>query len=72
MRTYRGSFTVEAAFIVPLILLCFCIAINAGISLHEEIKEQILLQEKERPLDMVACMYRREYLKELLGELYED
>lgn len=72
MKLYRGSFTVEGAYIIPLVLLCFCIAINAGISLQEAVKEQALAQAKEEQADIIACMYRREFVKELLGDLYED
>lgn len=72
MKEYRGSFTVEAAYIMPLILLCICIAIEAGISLHEEVRMQVVSQMETEPADMVNFMYRREFVKELFGELYED
>lgn len=72
MKGYRGSFTIEAAYITPLILLCICIAIEAGISLHNEVKTQIVSQMENKQMDMIGAMYRRELVKELIGELYEN
>lgn len=72
MKKYKGSFTIEAAYILPLILFCICIVIEMGISLHQEVRAQVETQMENKPLDMVKCMYRREYMKELLGEFYED
>lgn len=72
MKAYRGSFTIEAGYIMPLVLLCLCIAIETGISLYEEVREQVAAQMKQEPLDLVDSMYRRDYVKELFGELYED
>lgn len=72
MKKYRGSFTVEAAYIVPLILFCICIAIEAGILLHNEVKTQAVSQMEKKTENMIACMYRKELVKELLGDLYED
>ena len=72
MKKFKGSFTVEAAYILPLVLSCICIVISLSISLHEEVRVQVETQAKEVPADMVKCMYRREFVKELFGELYED
>ncbi len=62
----------EAAFILPLILLCICIAIDAGVILHQEVRTQVEEQTEQETLDMVKAMYRREYIKELFGVFYED
>lgn len=72
MKVCKGSFTIEATYIIPLVMFCICIAIEAGISMREEIKEQVSVQAQSAPLDIIACMYRREFVKELFGELYED
>ena len=72
MKKYKGSYTVEAAFILPLLLFCICIAIEMGVVLHQEVQSRVELQAKKEPLDMIEAMYRREYIKELFGELYED
>lgn len=62
----------EAAYILPLVLSCICIAVGVGISLHEEVRMQVEAQKKEETIDMIKCMYRSEFVKELFGELYED
>ena len=72
VKQCRGSFSLEAALIFPLIMLCFCLAIQIGINLQEEIKEQTEAFMKKEPLNIIACMYRKEYFEEVIGELYED
>lgn len=72
MRKYNGSFTVEAALVLPLVLSCFCIAIGAAVSLHHEIYMQIQEHEQKEPLNIIKGMYRKTYAEELLGKLYED
>ena len=72
MKECQGSFTIEAAFITPLLLFCICLAIELGISLHNEVKILALSQMDHKPLDLVSAMYRRELVEELLGELYEN
>lgn len=62
----------EATLVFPLIMLCFCLAIQLGISLQEEIKEQTEELMKKEPLNIIACMYRKEYFEEVVGELYEN
>lgn len=71
MRKYKGSFTIEAAWILPLVLSCFCVAIGAAVSLHNEICEEIQEQVEKESVDLIKGMYRRTYVKELLGNLYE-
>lgn len=72
MKKYRGSFTIEAALVLPLVLSCFCIAIGTAVSLHNEICVQIQEQAEKEPLNIVKGMYRRTYVKELLEEVYEN
>jgi len=72
MKLYKGSFTIEAAFVFPIVLICIFIAIESGISLYDEVRTEAVSQMNKNPLDVVNCMYRREYVKDLFGELYED
>jgi len=72
MKKYKGSFTVEAACVFPLVLLSICIAIGSGMSLHEEVLLRTAKQENGVWVDMVECMYRRELIKDIFGEWYED
>ena len=72
MRRYKGSFTIEAALIFPLVLACIYIAVVSGISMHKEVCIQVEELEKRKPIDMVKCMYRKEFIKDIFGEEYED
>ena len=72
MREYRGSFTIEAAYMMPLIFLCICIAIESGIMLHNEVKNQALLVREEETVDIISYLYRKELIEKVLGEWYED
>lgn len=72
MRAYKGSFTVETACIFPIILLSICITINVGVSLYEEVRQEAISQMENEKLDLISVMYRRELLKELFEEEYED
>lgn len=72
MKGYKGSFTIEASCVFPLILLCICVAIWSAVSLHDEVLQQVADHEKNMPIDIINCMYRREFIKDILGEWYED
>lgn len=72
MKKYRGSFTVEASYILPIILMCFFVVIELSVSLHSEVNMQIKSQEEKEPLDVIKTMYRSDYIKDLLGEIYEN
>ena len=72
VKQCRGSFSIEAALVFPLIMLCFCLAIQIGISLQEEIKVQTETFMKKEPLDISSCMYRKEYFEDVIGAFYED
>lgn len=71
MKYYRASLSIEAAYIMPLVLLCLFFPIWLGIDLQDEVKELVHAQQQEEITDIVFCMYRKEFVKELLGELYE-
>lgn len=68
MKSRKGSFTIEAAFVLPLILGSMCTAILIGISLYEEVRTRIEVQEQEKALDMVKEMYHRTLIEELMGD----
>lgn len=72
MKSKKGSFTIEAAFLLPLVLGSMCMVILLGISMHEEVRTQIALQEQEKASDMVKEMYRRTLRKELMEDWYEN
>ena len=63
MKRYQGSFTVEAAIILPIILFCICLVIELGVSMHNEVKIQVGEQIQQKKIDMIKCMYRKEWLE---------
>jgi len=72
MREYKGSFTVEAACILPLIFMCICIAIESGITLHNEVKNKALLVTEGERIDIVSYLYRSELIEKVVGVWYEN
>lgn len=72
MRAYKGSLTIEAAFVFPIILFCICTTIDVGITLYQEVKQETVSQMESKKLDLVSVMYRRELVKELFEKKYED
>lgn len=72
MKKYKGSFAIEASYILPIVLVCILVVVDLGILLHEEVHARVEMQMEKASVDMVKAMYRREYIKELLGEYYED
>ena len=72
MKKYKGSFSMEASYILPIILACILVVIDLSVLLHEEVHARVEMQMEKASIDMVKAMYRREYIKELLGEYYED
>lgn len=47
----RGSLTVEAAFVIPLVLLCILLVLNQGLELYEEVIETVKKQEMWEEFD---------------------
>lgn len=68
MRRYNGSFTLEASYVLPVILICICIVVDLAVVLHAEVCTQVEVQLEKESLDVITVMYQREYLKELFGE----
>ena len=72
MKEYKGSFTIEAACIMPVIFMCICIAIESGFTLHNEVKNKALLVKEEERVNLVSYLYRKELMEKVLGAWYED
>lgn len=72
MNVYKGSFTVEAAYIVPLILMSIYIVIISGITLHNEVKNKAILIKEEKVVELVSYMYRKELIEDILGAWNEN
>ena len=71
MRQYKGSFTIEAAVVFPIVLVCICSVIIIGMELCDEVCITAEQYENDEILDLIHCMYDRELIGDLLGEKYE-
>ncbi len=67
MKKWKGSYTVEAAFIVPLLIGVMAFAMRLGIALYVEIKNE---KEGEAVADMweVEEFYKYQMIKEVTDE----
>lgn len=69
LRKARGSFTVEAAVIVPVVLLCILWMAEAGITLYEETVEIVQKQEMWQEFHPAAKFRKLELLEDMVGRL---
>ena len=69
MKYLKGSFSVEAAIIVPLFLFLMVHAIELGIQMTEEVIEKAEVLNNQKKTDVIACMYHLEKFNELLEEI---
>lgn len=67
MKRWKASYTVEASFMMPLLIGVMVVAIRIGISCLEEVKEQ---KEHESVCAMweVEEFYRYQLLKETVND----
>lgn len=63
----RGSLTVEAAVVVPLVLFVFALAMQSGLSMYTECRDTAVLIQEERKPDVVKMFYRWREAGEFLG-----
>lgn len=66
--TVQGSFTIEAAIIVPMLVFLFAITINCGLEMYTECRDMAVKIQEEEELDIVTLFYR--YQK--IGDMVED
>lgn len=68
MKIYwKGSFTVEAAIVVPMILFSFCALITWGIQLHEIVKESAENQDALH-IETMKRIREQDIILEITGE----
>ena len=62
MKKWKASYTVEASYIVPLVILAMALAMRLGICCYEEIRDE---KEQEQIVDLweVKEFYRCQILK---------
>ena len=65
----RGSFSIEASLIVPLVIAVFVLALRTGIDLYEETRVQAEKMKTEVPFDVVDTMYLLDEITDI-GDLF--
>lgn len=63
----KGSFTLEAAVLVPMLVMMYVLMINTGIKMYAEIREQ-KEQEAQAGMWMVDDFYKYQILKEVVHD----
>lgn len=65
MKKWKGSYTVEASLIVPLLLGVFAYAMKTGIAMYEEVQKQEVSSEE-------LCEVKEFYRYQVMGEILDD
>lgn len=68
MKKVKGSLTVEAAVIIPLLLFLIVAAIDGGVELYLECRNMATKLESEEKTDVVQLLY----LCDGIGDMIED
>lgn len=63
----KGSFTLEAAVLIPMLVMMYVLMVNTGIKMYVEIREQ-KEQEAQADMWMVDDFYRYQILKEVVHD----
>lgn len=62
----KGSLTVEASVILPLLLFLLGMAMRGGIELYKEVKETSVLIEQEEQMNTVKSFYQWKILGDIV------
>ena len=65
----RGSLTVEAAIVIPVILLCIYLMMDAGITLYAETTELVHRKQMWEEFDPAEKFRKLEWLEEVFDVL---
>lgn len=68
MKKINGSLTIEAAIILPLVLMVFVMAMNGGIRLYQECADTANSIREEAEIDVIRMFYGWK----LLGEAVQS
>lgn len=68
MKKIKGSLTVEAAIMIPLLLFLIVAAIDGGVELYLECRNTVTALEEEKTTDTVRLFY----LCNAIGDMVED
>lgn len=65
MKKWKASYTVEASLIVPVMLGVFAFAMQMGIAMYEEVRQQ-------DDIAVELCEVKEFYNYQILGEILDD
>ena len=68
----RGSFTVEASLIMPIVLSVMFLALKLGYASYDRMREIAEALETQEASDTVTEMYRLEKFTDIRGLIYGD
>ena len=69
VNRWKGSFSVEAACIIPVVCLCLFMPMWIGIELYQETKQCALNMQETYDEDAVSLMYQRAWLEEFWKDM---
>lgn len=65
----KGSFSVEAALIVPIVLAVMVLALQNGMESTEQVKKQVYQMQEKEPFCFIDKMYQFQGMSKI-GELF--
>lgn len=68
MKKVRGSLTVEAAIVIPLVLFLVVFAIDGGVELYLECHNTVMSLEAEEKVDTVRLFYVCNGIGDMIGD----
>lgn len=69
MKKCRGSFTVEAAVIMPLFLFMILAVVFMSVDLYQETISVVVEVNNKKQIDIVSVMYHMDSVKKLISDL---
>ena len=60
MNGWRGSLTIEAALVVPLVLALFAFAMKSGIQMYTECRDTALAIGQEQEIEEAGELFQNE------------
>ena len=68
MKKANGSLTIEAALILPILLMLFALAMDGGIRLYQECQNTAISVREEEEIDIINMFYNWEMVEDLKNE----
>lgn len=69
MKKCQGSFTVEAAVIMPLFLFMMVAVVSIGVDLYQDTVSIVAEINDKKQIDAVSAMYHIDSVKKLISDL---